>query len=97
LAARLGRHLRGEKAQRWHIDALTAQARPAWLLWRVESVPHTPGLECVWSQGLLGQGFRAPIPGFGSSDCRHRCPAHLLHTPELIPGAVVAEMLGTVI
>lgn len=93
LAARLGRHLRREKARRWHIDALTATARPSWLLWQVEATPQTPGLECVWSQRLLSRGFVAPIPGFGSSDCRHRCPAHLLHTAEIITGPAVAKMM----
>lgn len=77
LAARIGRHLRAEKRQHWHVDALTASLP-------VAAVGVTAGperLECAWVRHLLAGGARAPIPGFGSSDCRAGCPAHLLRLP----------------
>ncbi len=74
LAARLARHLRAEKRRHWHIDALTA-ALPVVAVWTMASRER---LECVWVQGVLAAGASAPIRGFGSSDCRAGCPAHLL-------------------
>jgi Uri superfamily endonuclease len=34
--------------------------------------------ECGLIGALLASGASAPIPGFGASDCRSGCPAHLL-------------------
>ncbi len=75
LRARVGRHLRADKARRWHVDHLTARAP-------VSHVVSRPGQsECALVRALLAhEGVGAPIGGFGSSDCRH-CPAHLLSLP----------------
>ena len=72
LRARLGRHLRRDKALRWHVDHLTAAGR-------VFAVGLAPGgRECALVAALGRQaGVDVPLLGFGSSDCR-RCPAHLL-------------------
>lgn len=71
LAARIGRHLRCGKRRRWHIDRLTAAAR-------IEAVAvDVGGHECALAGALLAAGGRVPLPGFGSSDCRH-CPSHLV-------------------
>jgi Uri superfamily endonuclease len=82
LKARLGRHLRpGELARpHWHIDALHEVAQPRAVAYRVQmgTVPGPP-LECRWSQTLVEQpGACLPLPGFGASDCRSGCPAHLV-------------------
>lgn len=71
LRARLARHLRADKPLHWHIDRLTAAGR-------VTDIAYTlHGSECGMLERLLaGAGATVPIPGFGSSDCRH-CPAHL--------------------
>ena len=72
IRARAGRHLRRTKRRHWHIDRLTAIAAPA------GAIALPGGQECVTVQALLGEpGVTAPIPGFGSSDCR-LCDAHLL-------------------
>lgn len=72
LAARLKRHLAASKTMHWHVDYLTQRGRVAEVWARVG------GHECDIVAGLLArQGIMAPIPGFGSSDCR-RCPSHLL-------------------
>ncbi len=75
IRARVARHLRADKAVRWHVDRLTAAAR-------VVSVFAQPGAsECALFARLLATpGVRVPVPGFGSSDCR-RCPAHLAAVP----------------
>ncbi len=80
LRARLGHHLRGapEHAPRWHVDYLRRLAVPRAIaivaLPRAETLP----LECVWSQALAAQeGVSLPLKGFGASDCRAACSAHL--------------------
>ena len=72
LRARVGRHLRREKPLCWHIDQVTARAEDLHALCVAEKG------ECDLVEALLASNrFDAPIPGFGSSDCR-ACPAHLL-------------------
>jgi Uri superfamily endonuclease len=78
LRARVGRHLRGNGAQHWHIDYLRAAAEVRNVFYTVTDTP----LECAWSQALaqLPQAS-IPIPHFGSSDCRSGCAAHLIAFP----------------
>lgn len=82
LAARIARHRRPDKRQRWHIDRLTAAGR----IVAVREVPG--GAECaLMAQVLRLPGARVPLAGFGSSDCR-RCPAHLAALPPDTPPAL---------
>jgi len=79
LQARLRRHT-GDPTQRrvhWHIDHLTARVAPA----AIRYMPTAQRRECQWVQTLAEAGAWFPVPGFGSSDCRQRCPAHLLALP----------------
>jgi Uri superfamily endonuclease len=81
LKARLGRHLQNGSVTHphWHIDALRgiAQARAA-AYW----VSPEPALECLWSHALAQlPGSCIPLAGFGASDCRLGCPAHLVAFP----------------
>ncbi len=75
LKARISRHLRADKAVRWHVDRLTAAGR-------VVDVQAVPGArECDLLARVLDMpGAAVPVPGFGSSDCR-ACPAHLVALP----------------
>ena len=79
LSKRVARHLARKKAVRWHIDRLTTEpaVRP---LGALLFPPDGLG-ECALHQAV-GRliGGTAPVPGFGSSDCRARCPAHLWHS-----------------
>jgi len=77
IGARVGRHLRRDKAAKWHVDALTGAAD--WL----GAVAVPGGRECDVVAALLarsfpGGGFETALAGFGSSDCRV-CAGHLLH------------------
>jgi len=76
LAARVGRHLRGEKRRRWHIDYLLDVAEVV-DVWGETGVERQ---ECAWARRLLDAGGKVIAPGFGSSDCR--CPAHLVYLGE---------------
>ncbi|WP_246152248.1 GIY-YIG nuclease family protein [Roseospira navarrensis] len=77
LRARLRRHLRPDKARRWHVDWLTTA--PGVRVW---AGPVPGGDECALMASVLAlPGATVPVPGFGSSDCP-RCPAHLAALPE---------------
>ncbi|NND49431.1 MAG: DUF123 domain-containing protein [Rhizobiales bacterium] len=72
LRARLARHLRRDKALRWHVDQLSAQANYS------AGLALAGGNECAIVGSLLETArFDTPSPGFGSSDCR-ACASHLL-------------------
>ena len=72
MKARLGRHFRPDKQQRWHVDILTDE------LAMVAALPQADGAECDLVDCLLSSStFEVAIAGFGSSDCR-RCISHLL-------------------
>jgi Uri superfamily endonuclease len=74
LAARVARHLRADKVRHWHVDTLTALARPV----EVWFATGQARLECAWAEALAATpGVTIPVAGFGSSDCG--CPSHLFH------------------
>jgi Uri superfamily endonuclease len=74
LRARVGRHLTGTGACRWHIDYLRAatEAVEAWVLTGGEKMEHR------WA-GMLADapGVEMPMTGFGASDCC--CATHLFY------------------
>jgi Uri superfamily endonuclease len=92
LNSRLGRHLRREsKKTHWHIDYLRNTAEVTAICYfttknyKITETAHISGLlnpeslECRLLQALTEHpGAHIPIPGFGSSDCRMKCPAHLV-------------------
>lgn len=69
LKARLSRHLRHGKSVCWHVDQLTERGSV------VGSWIFPGGDECDLVAAM--SNVPAPIPGFGSTDCR-RCRSHLL-------------------
>ncbi|MGB0721771.1 MAG: GIY-YIG nuclease family protein [Gammaproteobacteria bacterium] len=75
LEARVARHLRRDKTLRWHIDYLLA--RPEARVLRVERSNRN---ECAWNQSVHG---KPAAPGFGASDCRAGCGAHLLRLTDV--------------
>nr|WP_281250602.1 GIY-YIG nuclease family protein [Thioalkalivibrio denitrificans] len=70
MAARLKRHLSRDKRLRWHIDYLLAHPRVT-----VVDVALFDEAECVVNRRVPGEVI---VPGFGASDCRAGCGAHLL-------------------
>jgi Uri superfamily endonuclease len=78
LGARTARHQRGAKTIHWHIDYLLAL--PEARLVACVPYPSERRRECEFNGSVQRQrGARVPVPGFGSSDCRAGCPAHLTH------------------
>jgi Uri superfamily endonuclease len=69
LEARIARHLRQNKTMRWHIDYLLKSPGV-----RVLEVTRSRRGECALNQSARGA---IAIAGFGASDCRAGCRAHL--------------------
>ena len=69
LEARVARHLGPAKRPHWHIDYLLCCAGV-----EVLRVRRFRRAECAVNRGTRGM---IPVPGFGASDCRAGCNAHL--------------------
>lgn len=75
LENRLARHFRKEKTIYWHIDYLLDEATEIMKAIWARSKDH---LECNVARSLaLNTAFTAGPKGFGASDCRSRCIAHI--------------------
>lgn len=91
LRARLCHHARRAERPTWHFDHL----RPCLTLAGGWFALTTRRLECDWSHALNEvQGAAVPAPGFGASDCRRGCPAHLIHLPETITPEALGSLLA---
>ena len=82
IAVRVSRHKRLalEKTGKihWHIDYLLVNPHAQWA---GEAVLED-GIECRISKRIASMnGVTVPLPGFGSSDCRAGCRAHLYLLP----------------
>jgi len=92
LEQRVARHFKREKPSRWHVDGVTTHpmVRPigAVALGGVWS-------ECKATMEMGGRwGLVAPVRGFGASDCRHGCPAHLFQSDQPITLEELSVSLG---
>jgi len=77
LRSRILRHLSKSKKKRWHIDHLLASE--AARIHMVFFAKSRSNRECDLAKSLLRMnGSDVPVDGFGSSDCRSDCPAHLV-------------------
>ncbi len=93
IRSRLGRHLRGSPHRRWHIDFLRAVASPFAWGWTLQPPSRLPW-ECAWAQRLAAQTDAFfPLQGFGASDCRHGCVAHLVGFPTLAALTLALRLL----
>ena len=85
LAQRVARHRRlaEEKAGRlhWHIDYLLTH--PDVRLIRVDLIPG--GDECALARQIGAGEGSDPVTGFGATDCRNGCPAHLYRVKRIPP------------
>jgi Uri superfamily endonuclease len=86
IAGRIARHLRLAETKKgklhWHIDYLLAH--PQAQITGFQALAEKK--ECVVSKRLAsGEGISAPVLGFGSSDCRAGCKAHLYRVERINP------------
>lgn len=77
LEARIARHLRTQKPLRWHIDYLLGAPGV-----QVVGVVRSRRGECGLNRSIAGS---IPVPGFGASDCRNGCAAHLKYLGPMRP------------
>ena len=78
LRARISRHLIKDSKKFWHYDHLKASLCFEEILFSIDAVRQ----ECKFIQKLGEmEGVSFPIHGFGSSDCRQKCPSHLARFP----------------
>jgi Uri superfamily endonuclease len=77
LEHRIRRHFRIEKTIYWHIDyLLDADTELLEAIWAESMKP----VECDIAHSLENHEKYSPGPrGFGSSDCRKNCVAHIFH------------------
>ena len=73
--ARLARHARTTKRLRWHVDYLLSAPGV-----RIARIVRSRRDECRLNQAVKGT---VPVPGFGASDCRAGCGAHLKYVGPL--------------
>ena len=92
IRARLGRHIRGDGKPRWHVDLFRVVTNV--MDWNfIQDV----SLECHWAQTLANlPGAFIPMPGFGASDCRQGCPAHLVGFPAEVKLNLIWDKLGEI-
>lgn len=78
LRARVGRHLRFGTKNHWHFDHLKDLLN-IFEIWYTSELENK---ECQFIRKIQeSRESSFPIPGFGSSDCRNQCPAHLAWQP----------------
>ena len=75
LSARVRRHLKNNKVARWHIDYLLNSDKA-----HVMGLNFSVQKECTLNQACDGEIL---IPGFGASDCKHKCSSHLRYLGEV--------------
>ena len=89
LAARVGRNLKKEKTQRWHIDYLRAHVDVK-EVWYSESPER---LEHQWAKYFFSQeNISVPQQGFSASD--YQCPAHLFYSAHKPSGSDFSEQFS---
>ncbi|MEM3407653.1 MAG: GIY-YIG nuclease family protein [Nitrososphaerota archaeon] len=74
--SRVNRHLKKNKKLRWHIDYLTTSNSV-----KIKAIVYTKTIhfkECAFIKILKKDCFEIASKGFGSSDCKEKCGAHLL-------------------
>jgi Uri superfamily endonuclease len=96
LRARLSRYLDASAtaAAHWHIDYLLPHAElvAACFLVHDPRPPQADRMECLWSEHLLRlPSSFVPAPGFGASDCRSTCSAHLVGFHPTAKGAILSD------
>ena len=92
LKNRLSRHLRKEKQKFWHIDYLLADENVS-----IEAIivaQTNEKKECALNKFIQTfRGATVQVYGFGSSDCKNDCLAHLIFFPDLSRNEVLVNKI----
>lgn len=93
LKHRIERHLSNNKKMHWHIDYLLSLKEA--LIMGVIYSTLDKDLECIISKKIEDLDFSEVVmEGFGSSDCRSDCRAHLHHFPSISLKNLFSNVLG---
>jgi len=91
VAGRCKHHICSAARPRWHVDYLRARTALREIWYTQDGVRW----EHEWASACIGLPMlRAPVPGFGASDCR--CRAHLFAMPTNEDRRSIAEALSRV-
>jgi Uri superfamily endonuclease len=90
LHARISRHLTVGKKAHWHIDQITNSKHTSVFLIVFSKTSQREECRVNHAIAETSQG-EAPIPGFGSSDCRSGCQSHLLFLKEKEVTPIIVE------
>jgi len=77
LSQRIDRHNRKNKQCFWHIDYLMANNNVQLISSIIISEKYND--ECAENKKLLKEDAFILVKGFGSSDCKNKCGAHLVY------------------
>lgn len=109
LRARLSRHVYGSNHPHWHIDTLRSASDVIGICYAMKSMDDTLSqkiesahvaiseirLECQWCQTIAKiHGVIVPVRGFGASDCRSGCQAHLFSVPDNLTPIQISKILS---
>jgi len=91
VAARIRRHMGASGNRHWHCDYLIAYSQ-------IEAVyfSYAPTkLECSWTRAAAQLSYTSsPVPGFGASDCKEHCRAHLVYISDSAGNTFQAKILN---
>jgi len=76
LTQRISRHKRLDKKRFWHIDYILSNKHVRIL--DINVVSRRSDDECIENQKLLKECASIVVKGFGATDCKSNCGAHLL-------------------
>ena len=77
LRQRIDRHKKTDKKCFWHIDYLLTEKNVQ--IQDISVISQNSGHECSENKKLLMGNALIVVAGFGASDCKNNCGAHLLY------------------
>lgn len=84
-------HLKQNKTKRWHIDYLLEYAKILKIIISKDTKNHEHDI----SKFLINIiDAEIPLVGFGSSDCKEKCPSHLIYFKKVPEICDAYEKLG---
>ncbi|NPV51196.1 MAG: GIY-YIG nuclease family protein [Candidatus Methanofastidiosum sp.] len=84
-------HLKQNKTKRWHIDYLLEYAKILKIIIAKDAKNHEHDISKFLASVI---GAETPTLGFGSSDCKEKCPSHLVYFINMPEICTAYEKLG---
>jgi Uri superfamily endonuclease len=84
-------HLKRNKNKRWHIDYLLEYAKVLEIIISKDTKNHEHDISKILASVIDAE---IPVVGFGSSDCKEKCPSHLIYFKKVPEIRNVYERVG---